>query len=182
VLELGSGDEFEIQRNDVAQIVQDVTRTESKKMVDSYTTSILNFAAHANFLERKPHHREGIYRVMRTAKFGDLSADSGTAVHLLKATEASGGSDIVDRISLLVYDIIHRPAERDRLTADLGQAMIAWARNPNDGDMTETERQMIVNELNHAIETKDMKAFGMVAENLGLIRGEKRRQKKLGEF
>jgi hypothetical protein len=178
----GAESEFEIKRETIVQVISEVTGTTSENMLELYTVAILNLAASAGLVIRLPHKREGVYRVLAPVKYGDITAESGLdQPSPPKAVEVAVGTDYLDKVSLLVYDILRRSGERDRHMADLGQVLMRWSQNPRAGSVTDVERRIIVNELNYALETRDMKAFDMVAETLGIIRGEKR-QKRLVEF
>jgi len=172
----------EIPRTSIVQIIGSITGVTSQTMLGIYTASILNWATSAGMLERLPGVRSGVYRVVPTAKFGDIAAEqSSSQIEFPRIVDSTVG-DYLDRISLLVYDVLHEPAEKERYSEELRQALSRLAKDPRVASVADINRSIIVNELNYALEVGQQRAFELVAETLRIVRRERTSQRTIADF
>jgi len=175
-----SGNDRELPKSDIAQIVSELTDAKPGSLLDQYTANILNLAANANLIERKSG-RTGVYNVYRSEKFGDIASEPAT-VEKKEVIRDVSHPDLLDRISLLVYDVIHRDSEKDKHIAEIRQLVINWGQAPWAGDISDVEKRIVLNELNHALSVGTRDSFRMVAETLAILRGERSKQRNLSDF
>jgi hypothetical protein len=173
----------EIPRAEMLRLVQEVTRPKAKVMLEIYTSSILNWATNARLIERIRGARSGVYKVLRQAEFGAITEKMLTeAPSSEKAVAPSIGADYLDKVSLLVYDVIHRPGDAESYLAELRRITASWIQNPPGAGLSDDQRRIVLNELNYILEVGGKRAFEMLAETLAIIRGEKTRQMKFVEY
>ncbi len=182
ILQWGTQHTSEIPRAEVARIVGEITQPKKEVMLNIYTWTILNWAISARLMEGAHGVKSETYRVIGP---GELESPTDSrALRSVRDEEVheSPTADFLDKASLLVYDVIHRPGNSSAYLADLRRLSTKWIQSPATSGLSDDQKRIVLNELNYALETGGMRAFEMLAETLAILRGEKSRQMRIVEY
>ena len=175
-----------IAKSQILQFVKEVTGTSSSKMSDIYTNRFVNWAKYAGLLRKLPGTRPATYKIKERSKFGEIASVGGEEIEapLRETRQVVPVLEIENYLSqayILVSDLLLDP---DDLTHqnDLRVLMAKWEQDQKPSEVPADLRRIVVNEINYALEKKDLDAYRMTAKTLKIMRSMRSHRKTLEEF
>jgi hypothetical protein len=170
-----------ISRDSIEEILKNVTGVQTPKMVNLHTGTVLNWATSAGLLERDTKTREGYYEILAASFFGPLVSER-PKVFTEEFAPTIKDFDYLKELSLIVYDLLGEPKDKEALLLELQRISERWATDSSLEGPTSAYKQIIANEIMIALELQDRRLLEMLSKTLRIVRKGGLLQSTLEEY
>lgn len=176
-----------IGKKDLERIIKAVLGTTSDRMATIYAGRIANWARNADLMTRTAGMRAATYKIRTSSHFGDMisvvnTIDAKNTIPIAtKESVPESCPTILREIYVVLNDILIEP-EDVRLQDELRLLASKWKHQEYGDEISPKDKELLLNDIELAIEIKQLRAFQAVAKALRIIRKERGQQKDLSQF
>ena len=166
-----------VTTKEIRNIIRHSSQSELRKgTLGVYSSRVTNWAADAGMLEREPGKGRGHYRIVDRSQPPEgqtttIQLDEGVTIE--KVSIPRDFIDYLREINLAVYDLVKNPEDK-RLVDEVLEYAKTWKSDTRESGVTETEKKIILNEIDSAFEESGLRRIQILAENLTTVRRKNR--------